>query len=46
VNHSAALQDFVERHRRLFVLTGAGISTDPAFRAIATNKAAGNARRR
>ena len=25
---AAALQDFVERHARLFVLTGAGISTD------------------
>ena len=23
-----ALQDFVERHQRLFVLTGAGCSTD------------------
>ncbi|WP_035883037.1 NAD-dependent protein deacetylase [Cupriavidus metallidurans] len=35
MNHSAALQDFVERHRRLFVLTGAGISTDsgiPGYR--------------
>ena len=31
----AALHDFVERHPRLFVLTGAGISTDsgiPGYR--------------
>lgn len=33
--HGAALLDFVERHPRLFVLTGAGISTDsgiPGYR--------------
>lgn len=35
VDHSGALADFVQRHPRLFVLTGAGISTDsgiPGYR--------------
>ena len=42
----ARLEEFIHAHRRLFVLTGAGISTDSGIPTTAIAAGNGSARRR